>query len=386
MKRLVLILLVGLLGCNPASSVQSVTVTPASATVQSGSSIRLQAVVAGSGTVDPAVTWTASAGMVSATSEFTAPSVTVSTLVTVRAVSVQDASQSGTAIITVNPAPSVSSVTVSAFTPSLRSGQSTTVDANVIGTGNPSQVVTWSIDSGGGTLTPNGGNTNYVFFAPSVTSVSSVILRATSVLDPSQFGTVTLTVTPLPSVTSVTVSAASTNAASGAFVNLSVVIAGTFDPSPLAKWSITSGGGILTSSGFQQNNSFTAPTVTTVTTVTIQAVSQDDPSKLGTVSLTVQPPPANSSVTGITLSAQATTLLGGEDTLASATVTGLNQPSPGVDWIIVSGGGSFSNRFGKNARYRADFVTSPTTVVLRATSAQDSSFTQTITLTVNPAP
>ena len=244
----------------------------------------------------------------------------------------------------------------------------------------------WSVDSGGGTLSPNGGNANYLFVAPSVTSVSSVILRATSVLDPSQSGTVTLTVTPPPSVTSVNVSAARTNVASGAFINLSVVIAGTFNPSSHAQWSITSGGGILTSSGFQQNNSFTAPTVTAVTTMTIQAVSQDDPSKLGTVSLTVQPPPANSSVTGLTVSAQATTLLGGKDTLASATVTGLNQPSPGVTWSIISGGGSFRNRFGEYARYTADFVTSPTTVVLRATSAQDSSFTQTITLTVNPAP
>ena len=383
MKRLALILLIGLLSCNPSSSVQSVTVTPASATMQSGSSIGLQAEVTGSGTVNPAVTWTASAGTVSATGVFTAPSVSALALVTVRAVSVQDATRSGTANITVNPAPTVSSVTVSAFIPSLRSGQTTTVDANVIGTGNPSQAVTWSVDSGGGTLSPNGGNANYLFVAP---SVSSVILRATSVLDPSQSGTVTLTVTPPPSVTSVTVSAARTNVASGAFINLSVVIAGTFNPSSHAQWSITSGGGILTSSGFQQNNSFTAPTVTAVTTVTIQAVSQDDPSKLGTVSLTVQPPPANSSVTGLTVSAQATTLLGGEDTLASATVTGLNQPSPGVTWSIVSGGGSFRNRFGEYARYTADFVTSPTTVVLRATSAQDSSFTQTITLTVNPAP
>lgn len=383
MKRLALILLIGLLSCNPSSSVQSVTVTPASATVQSGSSIGLQAEVTGSGTVNPAVTWTASAGTVSATGVFTAPSVSALALVTVRAVSVQDATRSSTANITVNPAPTVSSVTVSAFIPSLRSGQTTTVDANVIGTGNPSQAVTWSVDSGGGTLSPNGGNANYLFVAP---SVSSVILRATSVLDPSQSGTVTLTVTPPPSVTSVTVSAARTNVASGAFINLSVVIAGTFNPSSHAQWSITSSGGILTSSGLQQNNSFTAPTVTAVTTVTIQAVSQDDPSKLGTVSLTVQPPPANSSVTGLTVSAQATTLLGGEDTLASATVTGLNQPSPGVTWSIVSGGGSFRNRFGEYARYTADFVTSPTTVVLRATSAQDSSFTQTITLTVNPAP
>ena len=381
-----LIVLVGLLSCNPSSSVQSVTVTPASATVLSGSSIGLQAEVTGSGTVNPAVTWTASAGTVSMTGVFTAPSVTALALVTVRAVSVQDATRSGTANITVNPAPTVSSVTVSAFIPSLRSGQTTTVDASVIGTGNPSQAVTWSVDSGGGTLFPNGGNANYLFVAPSVTSVSSVILRATSVLDPSQSGTVTLTVTPPPSVTSVTVSAARTNVASGAFINLSVVIAGTFNPSQHAQWSITSGGGILTSSGFQQNNSFTAPTVTAVTTVTIQAVSQDDPSKLGTVSLTVQPPPANSSVTGLTVSAQATTLLGGEETLASATVTGLNQPSPGVTWSIVSGGGSLRNRFGEYARYTADFVTSPTTVVLQATSAQDSSFTQTITLTVNPAP
>ena len=224
MKRLVLILLVGLLGCNPASSVQSVTVTPASASVQGGSSIALQAVVSGSGVPNPAVTWTASAGTIDSSGTLTAPSVTALTVVTVRAVSVQDATQSGTANITVNPAPTVSSVTVSASIPNLRPGEVTTVDASVLGTGNPSQAVTWSVDSGGGTLAPNGGNANYIYKAPSVTSVSSVILRATSVFDPSQFGTATITVTPPPSVTSVTVSAASSNLASGAFVNLSVEI------------------------------------------------------------------------------------------------------------------------------------------------------------------
>ena len=386
MNRLVLVLLVGLLGCNPASSVQSVTVTPASAALQSGSSIALQAVVAGSGSFNAGVTWTASAGTVSAAGEFTAPSVSVSTVVTVRATSLQDPSQSSAATITVTPIPTVSSVTVSAFTPSIRSGQFTTVSASVIGTGNPSQAVTWNVDSGGGTIRRNGGNDNYVYTAPSVTTVTTAILRATSVADASQSATVAITVTPLPTVTSVTLSAAKTNLASGERVSLSSVIVGTFNPSQAARWSVTSGGGIMISSSFERNTFLTAPTVATPTTVTIQAVSQDDPSKIGTLSLTVQPPPANSSVTGITLSVQSATLLGGESTLAEATVTGLNAPSPGVEWSIVSGGGSFVNRFSQYARYSADLVTSVTTVVLRATSAQDASFTQTITITVSPRP
>src|SRR6201999_672937 len=55
------------------------------------------------GSFNSGVTWTATAGSISASGVFTAPVVTTSLVVTVTATSMQDATKSGTATVTVNP-------------------------------------------------------------------------------------------------------------------------------------------------------------------------------------------------------------------------------------------------------------------------------------------
>ncbi len=384
MKRLIaLLLLSSLLSCN-SSSVERVTVTPASATMTTGATQTLQAVVTGTGVFNPAVTWTASAGRIDSSGALIAPSVTVPTVVTVRAVSLQDPSQSGTANITVTPTPTVSSVTALAQIPSIRSSEVTILQASVIGEFSPAQAVTWSIQSGGGTLSPNGGNPEYVYTAPSVSDITTAVVRATSVQDASKFALVSITITPRPTVSSVTVSADKTTLPSGEIADLSMSIVGTYGATQAATWSIVAGGGALseTRSGI---NVLTAPTVSSPTTVTVRATSIDDPSKFGTINITVQPPPANSSVTDITISAVSTVVSGAQEAFY-AYVTGLNDPSKGVNWSIVSGGGTLSRQNGSGIVYTAPIVPSATQVVLRATSAQNPAISQTATLTINPAP
>jgi PKD repeat protein len=79
----------------------SVTVSPTSATVSSGGTQPFTATVAN--TTNQAVTWTATAGTISAAGLFTAPVVSTNTTVTVTASSVAAPSKTATATVTVQP-------------------------------------------------------------------------------------------------------------------------------------------------------------------------------------------------------------------------------------------------------------------------------------------
>lgn len=84
-----------------------VAITPTTGTVVSGQTLQLEATVIDGG---PGVTWstagTETPGMVTSSGLFTAPDVDESVMVAVRATSSADASSSGVALLTVNPAPS----------------------------------------------------------------------------------------------------------------------------------------------------------------------------------------------------------------------------------------------------------------------------------------
>jgi PKD repeat protein len=77
----------------------SVTVSPTSLTISSGGTQQFTATVANA--TDQAVSWTATAGTISAAGLFTAPVVATSTAVTVTATSVADPSKTASAKVTV---------------------------------------------------------------------------------------------------------------------------------------------------------------------------------------------------------------------------------------------------------------------------------------------
>jgi hypothetical protein len=67
----------------------------------------------------------------------------------------------------------------------------------------------------------------------------------------------------------------------------------------------------------------------------------------------------------------------------TATVSGTGNFNAGVNWSIVSGGGSLSSTTGLSVDYTAPNVNASTTVKIRATSAGDSSKTADVTLTIS---
>ena len=91
-------------GGGGGSTIASVTVSCSPASIQYGQTSQCSASVTGTGNFSSTVTWTASAGSISGSGLFTAPSSGVVVLqVTITATSSQDTTKSGAATVTVNP-------------------------------------------------------------------------------------------------------------------------------------------------------------------------------------------------------------------------------------------------------------------------------------------
>ena len=87
---------------SPTNQPVTIAITPASTTVLSGKSMQFRATV--SNTPNAANSWKASAGTISASGMFTAPTVSASTSITVTAISQADSTKQATATIFVTPA------------------------------------------------------------------------------------------------------------------------------------------------------------------------------------------------------------------------------------------------------------------------------------------
>ncbi|HWE00381.1 MAG TPA: hypothetical protein VG345_15125, partial [Bryobacteraceae bacterium] len=146
---------------SPANTAASITVTPLRVSVRPGQNVQCAAAVAG--LANTAVTWSISTqiGSISSTGIYDPPSVTSPQTITFTATSVANPAVSASGTIIINP---VISVTVAPATLQLSPAASAQFTASV--SGNSNQSVSWSISSGGGSISANG-----VYTAPS--SVSS---------------------------------------------------------------------------------------------------------------------------------------------------------------------------------------------------------------------
>jgi hypothetical protein len=114
------------------------------------------------------------------------------TSLTVKATSTVDTSKSVTATVTVPP-PTVSSVTVSPNTADVERGGTQAFTAEVEGTYNPVQTVTWTLEGGNSPGTAIGSTTGFLKVAAGETA-TSLTIRATSTFDASKSGTAAVTV------------------------------------------------------------------------------------------------------------------------------------------------------------------------------------------------
>ena len=263
----------------------------------------------------------------------------------------------------------ITSVTVNTDRSTLQPGQSAHLTATLLGTGSFSTDVTWTIDGGQPGLTVSWNTA--VYTAPLVGAPTTVVIHAASVQDPSKSGSVSLTIS---TALGVQVSASPTDLYAGDVSTLTATPSGGV---PGVNWSIEAGGpGAVFPSG-ANSAVYTAPaSISAQTTVVVRASSTADPNVYGSAMLTLHP------IT-VVINAEATRLFSGQTIGVNGTVSGPAGVADGVQWSVVSGGGSLSATSGTDITYTAPAVTVEQAVVLRATPTADPSQASELTLTVD---
>jgi len=262
------------------STTSNIAVTPQTVTL--APSAKQQFVATLTGFANKSVVWSRSPaiGTISSAGLFTAPSsVSGSTTVTVRATSVADPNRSATATVTVTPSVLVAvapgSVTLNA------GGASQKFLATVSGTTNTA--VNWTISPALGTISTAG-----LYVAPaSISSQSTVTVRATSVADPSKSATAVVTLKPPATTPSVQVGVSPSSVTlnvPGASQKFTASVSGTTNTA--VTWTITPALGTISAAGW-----YTAPaSITLQTAVIVKATSVADPSKSAAAVVTLTPP------------------------------------------------------------------------------------------------
>lgn len=185
----------------------TISLAPTTLTLTAGSTQQFQSTV--SGATDQSVTWlvsgavggTATAGTISPSGLYSAPTTTSQLNVTVTARSNADATVSASAAVTVNPVPPPTVVTISPTTANLASGTTQQFSASV--TGPTDQSITWLVNGTIGGSSTNGIiSTSGLYSAPTTDSQLNVTVTARSNSDATASANATVTVAPPPSSSS----------------------------------------------------------------------------------------------------------------------------------------------------------------------------------------
>jgi alpha-tubulin suppressor-like RCC1 family protein len=377
----------------PQATVDSLKIT-ASTTMISGSSQLVFAEVNGTGAFNKNIIWTTTAGQLSKTTgsavTLTAPDVLIANTLTLTATSEADPSKSDSVVINVNPIPtnsSITSVAASARNNTINAASQTIVNALVQGTNGFSNLINWSIVSGGGTLSAVTGP-SLTYTAPSTYSPSKTFIRASSDQDPSKSALLTININPLSadsSISNIELSASSNpvNASATTSITANIVGIGTFGDG--LNWNIDSGVGSL-DAVTGSSVIFTAPSASDDSITILRATSVQDPSKTATISLTINALiPPNSSVTTVSITATKIALREAETTNLTATLTGTGAFNSAVTWSIASGVGTLSSITKNTVVYNTALSVSFGRVVqILAVSKQDPSKKQSIFISINP--
>ncbi len=276
-----------------------VTVSPATVSLLTGATQTFTATVTGA--TNTAVTWSVEEigdGTVTTAGVYTAPS--NSGTYRVIATSVADGTKVGSAVVTVGAI----GVSIAPGLATLITGAQQTFTATI--TGSTNTAATWTVENGGGTITPTGG----VYTAPATAGIYHVV--ATSAADTSKKATAVVIVNQVAvflSPTSATVAPNGTQA-------FTATVTGTTNSA--VNWTVAEDGGGTFTSGV-----YTAPA--TAGTYHLVATSAADPSKSATATITVP--------ISITLSPTSKTMGPGEQQQFTATVTGTGNHD--VIWSVA---------------------------------------------------
>lgn len=184
----------------PAPTVKSISVTPDGTTLAVGATRTFSAAVVADTGVATTVTWSSSDAAVASINATSGVATGVAAgSVGIKATSTVNPAVQGNATLTVQAAatPTVTGVTVTPPSASLVVGQTVQASANVQGTNNPSQTVTWS------SLSPAIASVNTTTGLVTALSNGTAVIKATSSANANFSGTMSVTVTtPTPATVS----------------------------------------------------------------------------------------------------------------------------------------------------------------------------------------
>ena len=185
--------------------------------------------------------------------------------------------------------PTVTSVTVSPATPSVVKGETQQFTAQVAGTNNPAQTVTWSIEqtnkNAGTTISAAG-----LLTVAAEETLTTLTVKATSTEDTTKSGTATVTIydteEDVPTVTLVTVTPEAPSVARGTTQQFSAEVTGTNEPTQTVTWSIEQTN-INAGTSISATGLLTVAAAEALSSLTVKATSTVDETKSGTATVTV---------------------------------------------------------------------------------------------------
>ena len=377
---------------NPVSV--SVSVSPATASVQTGQTKQFTATI--TGTTNTAVTWSvtggAANGTISSAGLYTAPDIVpAGGNVVITATAVADATKSATATVTVT-APVVS-ISVSPTSANVQISHAQQFTATVSNT--KDTAVTWSVAGNGCSGTTCGSiDANGLYTAPAtVPNPASVTVTATSHADTTKTATATVTIAAPPAVT-VAVAPKTATVALGATQKFTATIANSDTG---VTWSLSSNSCTGSECGTVDNTGlYTAPKSLPGTTpqaavvvprgaattidITVIATSNADPHVQDTATVTL----TDGSVAKVAVSPGTASVTVKTTQTFTATVTGAADTA--VDWTIGDCTGSCGSITADGVYTAPDTVPDPATLTITAALKSDPLVFGTAKVTITSQP
>ena len=374
----------GNLGSGPPPPVITVSVSPQTATIQTGATQQFTATV--TGTTDPVV-WSvngvnggnATLGTISSSGLYTAPATAPASSLTIRATHAASGT-SGSSTVTVTSPPPPVTVSVSPTTASVQTGATRQFTATVTGTTDP---VVWSVNGvNGGNATVGTISSNGLYTAPAAVPSGAVTVRATHAASGAN-GSASVTAHHGPAAgDGVGEPVRAPRLQSRATRQFTATVTGTTDP---VVWSVNNvNGGDATVGTVSSSGLYTAPAAVPSGAVTVRAThAASGANGSASVTVTAVPPPVTVSVSpsSASVAVSATRQF-------TATVTGTTDP---VVWSVnnVTGGNATVGTISTAGLYTAPAAVPAGAVTVRAThaaSGANGSASVTITGATGPPP
>jgi hypothetical protein len=288
----------------------------------------------------------------------------------------------------------VNAVNISPDYQTVVAGRTSQFRAQVTGSNNPDNAVTWKVSSnpaGTGTVTQGTSiNSNGLLTISVNESLRTLYIVAASMVDPTKSSSVSATVV-VPTVTQVTVSSSSQTARAGSTLRFTASVAGTYQPASTVKWTVSSNaagtGAVTPGTSINSDGLLTIASNESLSVLYITATSTVDTTKSGSVSVSVIVPVVNS----VTVTPSNQTVIAGNSFQFSSSVAGTNNPNTSVKWTVSSnaaGTGAVTQGTRINSDGLLTVSANETAKVLYvfATSVFNPAVSGSVYITVTPAP